>query len=360
MTLGVIALAAAGAAQIGALAKPIRAPAPVVVPPSRARVHTSVVRGINYLISQQQLGGAISDKKTNETALTSLSIMAMLAVGHQPADSTREGDAIRRALAYVLRPDRQDATGYFGKADNSRMYGQGIATLMLSEVLGMGVSDEQDAIIRDRCQKGLDLILRAQQHAKREVMYLGGWRYFPGSNDADLSVTVWQLMALRSARSAGFYVPAQAIDDAVAYIKRSYNGRRAKGRPTFGYQPGKDDTPTSMTGAGILSLSLCGEQGSEEARAATRWLEGYNLKPSGKWYFYGAYYYAQAMNQRGGPIAAAAQDRVEDALLSQQAADGSWLRQGKDEEHTAGRVYCTSMSLLSLGVRYHFLPVYQR
>ena len=45
---------------------------------------------------------------------------------------------MKHALDYVLLPENQDATGYFGKADGSRMYGHGITTLMLAEMLGMG------------------------------------------------------------------------------------------------------------------------------------------------------------------------------------------------------------------------------
>ena len=40
---------------------------------------------------------------------------------------------MKRALDFVLLPENQDATGYFGKADGSRMYGHGIITLALAE-----------------------------------------------------------------------------------------------------------------------------------------------------------------------------------------------------------------------------------
>jgi hypothetical protein len=288
--------------------------------------------------------------------------MAMLSVGHQPADQTREGDALRKALALVLQPARQEASGYFGKADNSRMYGHGITTLMLTEVLGMGVSDEQDAIIHDRCQKAIDLILRSQRQPKRDERFRGGWRYNPTDNDADLSVTVWQVMALRSAKNDGFDVPAEAIDEAVAYIKRSFvrRGRGDKAVANFTYQPKLERTPFAITGAGIVSLSLCGEQDSAEARDAAAWLATVKVKPTEAWFYYGTYYYAQAMNQQGGDAARQAQQHVEDSLVAQQSPDGYWDHVVNGQERAAGRVYCTSLALMSLGVRYHFLPVYER
>ena len=94
--------------------------------------------------------------------MTSLALMSMAAVGNQPNDPTPEGRTMRRGLAYVLREDRQMADGYFGEADASRMYGHGITTLLLTELLGMGQDREQDALIRARAQKAVDLILRAR------------------------------------------------------------------------------------------------------------------------------------------------------------------------------------------------------
>ena len=105
---------------------------------------------------------------------------------------------MQRALVFVLGDDRVDDKGYYGRADGSRMYGHGIITLMLTEMLGMGVSDEQDQQIHDRCQKAIDVILSAQK-VQKPTHYRGGWRYTPESTDSDLSVSIWQLMALRSA-----------------------------------------------------------------------------------------------------------------------------------------------------------------
>lgn len=327
----------------------------------RKNVNAAVTRGISYLISIQKPNGAISETEKYRTTLTSLAIMAMISVGHQPSDATPEGHAIRAGLDFVLQPAQQDASGYFGSADQSRMYGHGITTLMLTEVLGMGVSDEQDAIIRAKCEKAINLILRAQKVSKRSASHRGGWRYTPKSNDSDLSVTGWQIMALRSAKNDGFLVPDEAINDAVAYIKRTYNGTRpTRATTTFGYQPGDTKTPFSMTGVGILALALCGEQNSAEVRDAARWLAPYEAPATQKWFYYGTYYFAQAMNQFKGEVAATAQQRVDESLLALQTDSGSWGQTNQEEIKSGGTVYCTSMALLSLGVRYHYLPLYQR
>ena len=46
-------------------------------------------------------------------------------------------------------------------------------------------------------------------------------------------------------------------------------------------------------------------------------------------------------------------------LLPKQGPDGSWMGQS-GQERGAGRVYATSLAVLSLAVKFHFLPIYQR
>ena len=335
-------------------------------PSGTSAVDRAVVRGVNFLMTKQDDDGAIGKierkNKDNSCVMTALALMAMASVGHQAADNTPEGRAMRKALDYILLPDRQDTTGYYGKFDGARMYGHGIVTLMLAELLGMGVDARQDALIRDRCQKAIDLIVRAQKVHKHNPKYEGGWRYTPDAPDADLSVTVWQVMALRAAKNSGLTVPKDTIEAAIAYIKRSYNsGKHKNGRLTnlksgFGYEP--DHGPTFSTASeGLLALQVCGDYDAEELKGTAAWLHEQKIEISQRFFFYGTYYYAQGMYQRGGEDAEKAREIVEKVMLGAQQEDGSWV--GRDQE-TVSRVYATSLALLSLSVRYHFMPIYQR
>ena len=47
------------------------------------------------------------------------------------------------------------------------------------------------------------------------------------------------------------------------------------------------------------------------------------------------------------------------ATAPSEASDGAWLARN-GEERNVGTVYATSLSILSLSVRYHYLPIYQR
>ena len=342
------------------------APVPDIARPFiKDRVDTAVDSAIAYLLRQQNAEGWINDHgRRNENAMTALAIMALTAVGHQATDPTPEGRALAKALAFMLREDRVDERGYFGHRDGSRMYGHGICALMLAELIGHGADEQQDRLIRERCQKAIDLILRSQQ-VHKEPRWTGGWRYSPDSQDSDLSVTVWQVMALRAAKNAGLDVPAAAIADSIAYLERSYYSeqRDARGKPLnrrsgFAYEPG-GRAGFATTAAGLLAMCVCGQYEAPEVLGAADWLLDTPPKWGEAWLLYGTYYYAQGMYQRGGEHATTARRTVEELLLPRQNSEG-WWESSHDTERGAGRVYCTTMAVLSLSVKYHFLPIYQR
>jgi hypothetical protein len=330
--------------------------------PEFATTKAAIDRGIDYLISQQKENGSITLGQ-HDTAMTSLAVMAMASVGVTPAQTDTRGKAMRKALDFVLMEDRQNKDGYFGERDGSRMYGHGITTLMLSEMVGMGVDASQDDRIHQACQRGIDLILRAQRKSKPDANR-GGWRYTPDAADSDLSVSVWQLMALRSAKTDGLEVPASAIELAITYLKRSCTSPLdSKGKPTnpesgFAYTPGSRDIQFAMTAAGILAMQVCGQYESPLVAQATEWLKKHPPAWGSRYFLYGTYYYAQGMHQQGGETAQAAEKLVRDVLLPKQNPDGGWTPEG--EEGAGGRIYATSLVILSLSVRYHYLPIYQR
>lgn len=326
-------------------------------------IDAAVARGIQFLVTQQKPNGSISDRGP-ENAMTALTIMAMASVGHQPADASPEGVAMTRGLKFLLSEGRQDKAGYFGASDGSRMYGHGIVSLMLTEMLGMSLNGEMDVSVHEACQKAIDLIVRSQR-VKKSVNARGGWRYTPDAGDSDLSVSVWQLMALRSAKNDGLDVSSKTIDDAVAYLKRSFTSPLdSKGVPRekksgFSYEAGGGSPTFTMTAAGLLAMQVCGQYDSPMVEGAADWLLEHPPQWNERFVLYGLYYFAQGMHQRGGEQAERASKIVSELLLTKQKQNGAWDSSG-GEEQNAGSVYCTSMAILSLSVKYHYLPIYQR
>ena len=326
-------------------------------------IDRAVSRGVDFLTSFSQQDGRIADRG-HQVAMTSLAIMAIAALGTEPSEPTKRGSAMRNAIEFVLNRRHQTSEGYFGGSDGSRMYGHGITTLMLTEMLGMGATMQQNERIHDALARALKLILAAQKIRKPSKLN-GGWRYTPTSTDSDLSVSVWQLMALRSAKNDGLDVPASAIADAVAYLENSYaSPRNADGTPRnpisgFSYTPGTHHPSFTMTAAGMLAMQVCGQYDSPFVAGASKWLLENPPRENERFFFYGIYYYAQAMHQAGGRPAEVADALVPKLLLDQQRGDGSWVSRS-GEEKNLGLVYATALAVLSLSVRYHYLPIYQR
>ena len=215
--------------------------------------------------------------------------MAFLAAGHVPGEPGPYREAVERGIRYVL--DHQAANGLLvSGTSHGPMYCHGISTLMLAEVVGMTT----DAALADRARvalgRAVELIVKAQAIAKNPDN-AGGWRYQPNSHDSDISVTGWQVMALRAAKSAGCAVASEHIDQAVAYLKRC-----AVKDGGFAYQPGQGPN-NPRTGTGVLALEICGAHLTPEAVAGGQ-LPDQAPPAVGRPYFcYEAYYCSQAMSR---------------------------------------------------------------
>ena len=298
-------------------------------------IDRAVSRGLDYLVGIQHDSGAITDRG-HEIAMTSLGIMAMASLGTQPDDFSQRGKAMNRAIEFVLRDTHQDAQGFYGGRDGSRMYGHGITTLMLTEILGMGATPDQNERIYKSLVGAIKLILAAQRISKSEKLR-GGWRYTPSSRDSDLSVSVWQLMALRSAKNDGLDVPGEAIEKALAYLRYSYTSPLGAGRDSqakgwrFQLYAGTHHPSFTMTAAGLLAMQVCGQYDSPLVEGACEWLFQHPPKQNERFFHYGVYYYAQGMHQAGGKYAELADEVVPELLLPSQRPNGSWLaRSGED------------------------------
>jgi hypothetical protein len=339
-------------------------------PTIRPEVKNAIDKGVAYLLTQQRQQGYFLDEDKNEQvpqhsgAMTSLAIMALSSIGHMPSDPTPEGRAVDRALRFMTESIKPTETGYLGQSDRSRMYGHGIMTLMFAEMIGQNQDKELDPLLRNRLQNAVDLIMRSQEVIKSDSNK-GGWRYEPGSSDSDISVTVWQVMALRAAHNAGLKVPKESIDKAVAYIKRSYRSERdAQGLPLdmesgFTYEPNGGRRTFSTTAAGMLSLQVCAEYNAPEVIGGANFLLKNPPEAKEPWFYYGTYYYSQSMHQRGGEQASMAREITEGLLIPLQQPDGSWQPKNGNER-SAGPVYSTALALLSLSIHHHYLPIYQK
>lgn len=342
---GAFAAGSAAAAQDTASGKPAPDASESLVTPQLIETISS---GVSYLASQQNPDGSF-DGGGPKVAMTALSLMSFLAAGHVQ-DSGKYGLIVHHAIDYLLAHVPED--GYAGRVDGSRMYGQGIIALALTEAYGV----EEDAARRKQImmvlQRMLKVIEKAQDVNKPDN-YAGGWRYEPQSGDSDLSLSGWNALTLRAMRGIGLDVPKARVDRAVGFVAKCYNADQ-KG---FAYQPGNAPS-VAMTGVGLLNLYLLASAESPQLSAAGTFLTSHPINQDTPFPYYSAYYATQAAYQAGGHTWQAVWSAAQQHLSSLQQKDGGWPQSRTGEE--PGRIYATAMSLLTLSVPYRILPIYQR
>ena len=330
--------------------------------PDDPRVDLATDKGLQYLASTQLPNGSWPTiGYGGSPGITSVAILAFMAKGNMPGQGPY-GETINRGIRYVLAQAMDTGLIISPDCKSPHMYNHGISTLMLTQALGM-CDAELAAKIRPVLTRAVKLTLQAQAATKKDPLHIGGWRYNPYSDDSDISCTGWQLLSLRAAKDCGADVPKEAIDAAVGYIKRS-----AAVGGGFAYQAGTPvpehaQSNRARAGTGIVSLEICARHLEPEAVAAAEFLVNHppQLPPNldNVWFYYAVYYTSQGMFQVGGRYWEIERPRMEALLLSVQQPDGSWpSADGTDQQ--AGPAYCTSMAILSLSVKYHYLPIYQR
>ena len=310
-------------------------------------------------------------------------MMAFISHGHMPGRG-RFGKRLERATDYVIAcqkpsglvalvgPDGPEISRYVShEIGTCAAYNHAISSLTLSEVYGMS-SGPRAQRIQIAINKSLAATLLMQRWPKDRAADRGGWRYIGDTGtdaqyDSDLSITGWELMFLRSARNAGFNVPKQPIDDAVAYVRRCYSRQYG----VFQYVASDDDDRSrAMAGAGILALAHAGFHGAPEAKDSADWIlqhnfDAYNaILPLGSGrhdrYHYALFTCCQAMYQLGGQYWQRFFPRTVATLLANQQPDGSWPADSHWHDGQFGTAYTTALVLMTLGAPNQLLPIFQR
>ncbi|MEM1422959.1 MAG: prenyltransferase/squalene oxidase repeat-containing protein [Planctomycetota bacterium] len=310
----------------------------------------AIDRGLEALAQMQNEEGAFPvDRFPRHVGITSIACLAFMADGSMPGRG-RYGEAVERGLEFVL--DNALETGLLAgeSVSHGPMYGHGFATLFLGEVYGMtrgGGDDERSRRLHDALVRACRLIVESQNDE-------GGWRYNPTPADADISVTICQIMALRAARNAGIEVPKETIDRAVEYVRLCQADDGG-----FRYQLNRGGSAWPRSAAGVASLFYAGVYEGEEIDRGLEYLRVAALPGRteggrrGSHYFYGHYYAAQAMFLAGGEHWEEWWPAIRGELMDRQLEDGSW-------NDVYGGAYATGMSLIVLQMPNRYLPIFQK
>lgn len=302
----------------------------------------SINQGLVALVAMQVEDGSFgTGRYAHHAGVSALAGLALMADGNLP-DRGRWAAHVRRVVDFLLA-HVQPSGLIAATTSHGPMYGHGFATLFLAEVYG---SSHRDDDVRDALTRAVDLIVQTQNEA-------GGWRYQPVPADADISVTICQVMALRSARNAGIGVPIKTIDQAAVYVRGCQNEDGG-----FRYMLRDGPAAWPRTAAGVATLHYAGIYEDQAIERGLNWLitnatPGTGTAWQSHWY-YGQYYAVQAMYQAGGAHWDTWWPAARTSLIDRQSTSGAWV-----DPHV-GAAYGTAMALITLQLPEGLLPILQR
>jgi hypothetical protein len=323
----------------------------------------AVERGLRWLMAHQLPSGAWRydlagsqchgqcpnpGNEPSTTAATGMALLPFLGAGN----TSREGEyqeVVRRGLYYLVSRAKISPKGAdFQEGELGAMYSQGLATIALCEAYAMA----HEADLRKPAQQAINFIAFAQDHRG------GGWRYGPGQ-PGDITVTGWQLMALKCGQMAGLSVPTPTI----ALAKRFLDSVQCESGARYGYMTPQPQPTTTAIGLLMRMYTGWGRDRGAMYRGVqylTAW--GPSMDPKATNLYYD-FYATQVLHHWGGPEWTAWNQKLRDYLVRTQSsaghAAGSWHFQDQHGDR-GGRLYSTAMAVMTLEVYYRYLPLYGR
>lgn len=289
--------------------------------------HRSAIKdGLDYLLTQQRDDGGVDDPKgvraSTRTGATALALLALLAHDGPDPDG-RYKKAIDAAVEYLSAT--QNADGQFGARNaNESMYSHGFALLALTKAYEANRDEKLKPIIK----RAVKLIVDAQNKT-------GGWRYRANSTNADSSVVSCLLVPLAAAHAAGFDVPDKTYEEAIAYLVRCQTEDGG-----FRYQAESGRSGVARTAASVAALIATRGDNKTIADGA-KYLIGTLGEDIKAHRGYADYYRSLVFGTMDADRFTDWYEPNAEALVTSQAADGSW-------DHDMGQEVSTAMALIVL------------
>ncbi len=308
-----------------------------------------------------------------DAGVTGLALLAFLGAGYTESEGQYK-EVVRKATQWII--SKQDAkgcigTGFEGTEPAGVGYHHAICGLALAEAYGMTKAGH----LAGPAQKAVDYSINEHQIPG------SGWRYTPkgvgettgsGAGVADLSVTGWFVMQLKSAKIAGLNVPASGMQGGLAFLNQVSD---QYGRCTYQPAPAEgvfSPNPT-MTSVGMLCRLFTGSPPTDpRVVGGADYLMKTSVPDWGEngchvnMYYW--YYGTLTVFQVGGEPWKKWNTAMLPALCDNQRMGGPMDGTEKDVDGSwdpvcpwgakGGRVYTTAVGALCLEVYYRYLPLY--
>lgn len=308
-------------------------------------LHTQLVRA-----KEGEVASGYWDGGTYDVGVTGKALLAFEVQGHR-ADGDAADDpyveTVQRGLNYLLSVMRQqplvsqpagdpdsngNGFGLYAFADaGEAMYEAGIATMALAASVkdpsqhvaqagGEGVKGRTFAEIG---QDMADFLVWAQVDSPNEF-HRGGWRYYPESRDADMSVTQWPVLALDALETNwGLAAPAWAKSELRDHFLTNIQDETGG----FGYAT-RGENNNARTAAGIISLLWTGVSPDDPRVVSAQTYIGDHWDEDNISNFYTMYAVMKASRLIDPPVTLYGShdwyDEYEAYLVQNRAVDGHW------------------------------------
>jgi hypothetical protein len=332
-----------------------------------ARSEKSVEDGIDWIVRHQRADGSWSlnyheqcqgnacpfhPVMESDTAATGLALLPLLGAGYTHTVKNRHQDTVRRGINWLVQNQQGDGNLFTGPPGMAFLYSHAIGTMALCEAYGLS----QDPRLKQPAQKAIKFIINSQDPST------GGWRYFPGQA-GDTSVFGWQIFALRSGRGAGITIPGGVLKGCKRYLDLAAADEH---RTTYSYQPGRGASPV-MTAEALLSRQLLGWERKYPPLVKGSSMIAEHLETSDVRNIYYWYYATQLLHNMKNKDWETWNQKVREGLIGMQIKDGTCANGSWDPDfpaadlwgQRAGRLFTTSLSILTLEVYYRYLPLYR-
>lgn len=270
-----------------------------------------------------------------ETAITGLSLLAMMGSGHTHQEG-EHADSVYRGLSRLMSLQKPNGSLAGDASIYSATYCHGMASLALAEAAAM--TGDPSAI--DATNRAVNYT-ESIQHPST-----GGWRYTKG-DPGDLSQLGWQAMVLDGAHRAGIAVQPSSVRGIERFLNTVRAGRSG-GLAAYrnGELPSRTMTAESLATHLLLGLPVTDEAVAEAERYLLADLPGRGVDNYYYWY-----YATVALHQLQDDAWLRWNDALKRRLLMTQQADGSWPADTLWGGY-GGTVYTTSMATLCLETYY--------
>ncbi len=324
----------------------------------------AVVKSLRWLKKQQNGNGSWGEGQFR-ASMTGISLLAYLAHCETPL-SEEFGENVLKGISFLVDLGMKNPVISEQPALKEICYDHAVATYALCEAYTFckqmdipSIANLEKVVI-----KAVDRIIDAQCPN-------GGWAYSYNNKinpDIDLSVTGWNVQALKAAEHGGIK-PTKGDIRSTLRKASSYVRKNVMPDGKFAYKENGNMPRSSLVGVGVLSLQMTGNGSDSAARKGLDWIKN-NVKTlqwgqgSGtenvKSNLYMHYYCVQAAMNRGGDVWTSYNKAFRDAVLSGQNADGSFRK--NDVGYVSGmtgkseNIYRQCLATLMLETYYRFLP----